>query len=247
MSAVGDIVLHTTTGDVDVPAGRRVTVGSDADVSLLGLDGRPDPYLHGVACLVGAAEATWSVLVPADRWVRVSVADGYGPAVLDVPPDGAEHHFSCEAAELVLRSDLQAHRVVVNAVRRRAEPHLSPARRGRTLRPVVALDPADVEDRVLIAACRDRLAGAGADALSHREVAVLLAGSPHGPDAALTEAGARQRAHRALQRVAGHLEMGDVELPATGRERRAAVVDYLVRVGAVTEATFEAATGRALR
>jgi hypothetical protein len=241
---VGDIVLHTTTGDVVVPVGRRVSVGSDADVRLVGLDGREDRYLHGVACLVAASDTAWTVQVPQDRWVRVSVADRFGPGTADVPPDGREHHFTFEAAELVLRSDAHAHRVLVNASRQTVGP--APSRRGRTLRPVIALDPHDTEDRALIAACRDRLAGVGGPPLTHREVAVLLARSPFAADAELREETARQRAHRALQRVAGHLEMSDVSLPA-GSQRRAVVVDYLVQVGAVTESSFRVATGQELR
>jgi hypothetical protein len=101
----------------------------------------------------------------------------------------------------------------------------------------LVLDPDDPCARVWIVACRDRLASVGAGALTHHEVAAVLAGGDRWEDRGLNDAGARKRASRVRS---GAID-GWLEACGDGGAPRDEVVDLLVRRGIVTSATYSSA------
>jgi hypothetical protein len=189
--------------------------------------------------MVTAHDLTWSIHIPPDRWLPVRVTDLDTHRHVDLSP-GETVHFTSDQAEVVLRTDAHEHRFGVNALRPVPAPH-SPQRRGGTLRPETLLDPENGNHRVLIVSCARRFEQPGAMALSHREVAELLATNGRSEDAGVTEDAVRTRYSRAAMEIAAFLEEARVELPTSTSERRSAVADYLVSVGAVTPGILAAA------
>lgn len=232
-----DLVIHTNTGDVRIPADVRRTFGRRADIPLLMEGGASDPYLHGVAFIVGAEQSGWTVEVPADHR-EVHVRDRTTGIVTVIMGGSGQHKFRLPEAEITVKSSI-THRVAINASRYEA-PGVG---EGLTLDHWAKLDPENVNDRVAIVACRDRLHDPTAGAISHQEVANILRGTGRMQDLNLTEKAARVRWHRVRSYTL------DASIPPgtlpNDKDPRDSIISWLVESGGVDDSRYRAVVDKA--
>jgi hypothetical protein len=233
---MGGLVVHTPTGDVEVPSGGHRTVGRNGDIVL-----GKNPYLHGVAFTLYAFSDRWEIAVEPEK-LEVTVYDATSEHRHIVHP-GEQRAFRYVFAEVTVHPFGGIERVAVNA-----SALETPARQhGSTLAPPFQLDTANPHHRVFIAACRDRLQSR-AGALTHAEVSELLRSAGHWEDRSLTEVAAKKRASRAAPELRGWMENWGVSTRCESDEAdRDAIVDFLVRCRIVTHESYKALFAGAAR
>jgi hypothetical protein len=231
VAGVVALTIHSSLDERRVATGTYCSLGRAGDIRLVTDRGAVDGTLHAEALYIANLGDRWSAQVPEDGVYEVVVAADAEVSVVGV---GEERIFRHTTAEVRIETEVGTSRARIHAPAALPGPTRA---RGGTQPASLTLDPDDPCARVWIVACRDRLAGHGAGALAHHEVAAILAGSDRWEDKGLNDAGARKRASR----VRGGAIEGWLEACGDGGADRDGVVDLLVRRGIVTPATYGAA------
>lgn len=225
----GPLVIHT---------GDRVTFGRAAMVRLTGARGQKDLNLHAEAFGLSAEETGWVVDVAEDhREVVVTEIGGRGKCER---VQGERKKFYWAAAEITVTTQLNRHRVTVNASVPRWPPE--PLESGTTA-PAFEPDLHLRADRLLIALCRDRLNRIDAPAVPFPDAIAALSAGPTSDDRDINYNTAKTEVHRRLDVVEAAIA-NPVRILERFERRLDAIVDWLVATNSVTRRHYDAVCRR---